>query len=239
MAGLVFLLGFYKQKQTRDTRVFCHSLCGPICMIFDGPKIQHGELFLHRRTFFFWQKKISEFTKRNFGCEFGNFFLPNKKMSYGVKKVRHVGFQVHQKSSKSARIGSGKKMLKLGTPIEISTKRQQNQAICGSGLVHACLDSSEEIDCPSSNDHNFRSFASIGLIFCLNRSRIRRTFRKTKPQRAFCAPGGAVLCRLPSVSCLFLLVGAGGRLPKARRERVYCAIRSSHRPVIKSARGTP
>ena len=50
-------------------------------------------------------------------------------MSYGAKKVRHVGFQVHQKSSKSARIGSGKKLLKLGTPIEISTKRQQNQAI--------------------------------------------------------------------------------------------------------------
>ena len=98
-------------------------------MIFDGPKIQHGELFLHRRTFFFWQKKISEFTKRIFGCEFGIFFLPNKKMSYGAKKVRHVGFQVHQKSSKSARIGSGKKLLKLGTPIEISTKRQQNQAI--------------------------------------------------------------------------------------------------------------
>ena len=37
--------GGYKQKQTRDTRVFCHSLCGPICMVFDGPKIQHGELF--------------------------------------------------------------------------------------------------------------------------------------------------------------------------------------------------
>ena len=40
---------------------------------------------------------------------------------------------------------------------------------CGSGsLVNAFLDSSEEIDCPSSsssNDHNFRSFASIGLIF--------------------------------------------------------------------------
>ena len=50
-------------------------------------------------------------------------------MSYGGGKVRHVGFQVHQKSSKSARIGSGKNMLKFGTPIEISIKRQQNQAI--------------------------------------------------------------------------------------------------------------
>ena len=64
---------------------------------------------------------FSEFTKRNFGCEFGNFFLPNKKMSYRGEKVRHVWFQVHQKSSKSARIENGKKLLKLGTPIEIST----------------------------------------------------------------------------------------------------------------------
>ena len=74
-------------------------------------------------------KKNSEFTKRIFGCEFGFFFLPNKKMSYGAKKVRHVGFQVHQKSYKPARKGSGKTILNLGTPIEISTKRQQNQAI--------------------------------------------------------------------------------------------------------------
>ena len=96
-------------------------------MVFDGPKIQHGELFFHRMTFILAEKKI-RIHEKNFGCEFGIFFLPNKKMSYGVKKVRHVGFQVHQKSSKSARIGSGKKLLKLGTPIEISTKRQQNQA---------------------------------------------------------------------------------------------------------------
>ena len=50
-------------------------------------------------------------------------------MSDGGEKNRYVGFQVHQKSSKSARMGSGKKMLKLGTPIEFSTKRQKNQAI--------------------------------------------------------------------------------------------------------------
>ena len=54
----------------------------------------------------------------------------------------HVGFQVHQRVSKSARMMNSKKMLKLGTPIEISTSRQQYQAICGSGLVHAFLDSS-------------------------------------------------------------------------------------------------
>ena len=154
--------------------------------------------------FCFSQKKISEFTKRIFGCEFGIFFCQTKKCPTVGKKVRHVRFQVHQKSSKSARIENVKKLLKLGTPIEISTK-------C-SGLVHACLDSSEEIDFPSSNVHNFSSFASIGLIFCLNRSRIRWTIRKTKPQRAFCAPpGGAVrwcccVDCVPSVSCLFLLV---------------------------------
>ena len=85
-----------------------------------------------------------------------------------------AGFQVHQKPSKSARMGSDKKMLKLGTPIEISTKRQQNQAICGSGLVHACLGSSEEINCPSSNDHNFRSFASVELIFILTAAEFDR-----------------------------------------------------------------
>ena len=37
------------------------------------------------------------------------FFCQKKKMSYGGKKVRHVGFQVHQKPSKSARKGNGKK----------------------------------------------------------------------------------------------------------------------------------
>ena len=39
-------------------------------------------------------------------------------MSFGGGGNRHVGFQVHQKPSKPARIMSGKKMLKLGTPIE-------------------------------------------------------------------------------------------------------------------------
>jgi len=48
-----------------------------------------------------------EFTTENSFCEFG-FFLPKKCHTVG-KKVRHVGFQVHQKSSKSARIGSGEK----------------------------------------------------------------------------------------------------------------------------------
>ena len=119
----------YKQNQARNRIFFLHSGCGPIWIIFGGPGTQHGELSENFVPFFFWQKKNSEFTTEISFCEFGFFFLPNQKMSYRGKKVRHVGFQVHQKSSKLARIGSGKKMLKLGTPIEISTKRQQNQAI--------------------------------------------------------------------------------------------------------------
>ena len=57
----------------------------------------------------------------------------------------------------------------------------------------------------------------LSYFFCLNRSRIRQTFRKTMPQRAFfCTAGGAVLCRcrLPSVSCLFLLVR---KLPRTEK----------------------
>ena len=119
---------------------------------------------------FFWQKKISEFTKRNFGCEFGFFFCPPQKNTPNFPKVRRVGSQVHQKLFKSARILSEEKILKLGTPIEIATWRRQDQALWGLWSGLCCLDSSEKINCPSSNIHNFRSFASIGLIFCLNRS---------------------------------------------------------------------
>ena len=46
---------------------------------------------LHRRAFLFGRKNVSEFTTKNSFREFGFFFCP-KKMSYGVKKVRHVGF---------------------------------------------------------------------------------------------------------------------------------------------------
>ena len=52
---------------------------------------------------FILAEKKSEFTKINFGCEFG-FFSAKPKMSFGGEKVRYVGFQVHQKSSESARI---------------------------------------------------------------------------------------------------------------------------------------
>ena len=50
-------------------------------------KTQHDELFSHRMIFFlFLAEKNPEFTKRNFGCESGIFFLPNKKMSYSGEK---------------------------------------------------------------------------------------------------------------------------------------------------------
>ena len=77
-------------------------------------KLNMANFFPTVGHFYFWQNKISEFTKRNFGCEFGFFFLPNKKMSDGGKKIRNVRFQVHQKSSKSARIEDGKKNAEVG-----------------------------------------------------------------------------------------------------------------------------
>ena len=49
---------------------------------------------------------------------------------------------------------------------------EKSKRLASTFTCHACLDSSEEIDCPSSNIHNLGSFASIELIFCLNRSRI-------------------------------------------------------------------
>ena len=64
--------------------IFFHSLCGPIWMIFGGPATQHGELFPHRRTFFYLAEKSSEFTTEISFCEFGFFFLPKKK-SFGGK----------------------------------------------------------------------------------------------------------------------------------------------------------
>ena len=103
-------------------------------------------------------------------------------------------------------------------------------------------DSSEEVDCPSSNDHNFRSFASIELIFfCLNRSRNRHTDfpKKTKPQRAFYASAGAVLCRLPPVSCLFLLVSKRRKESMPRLARLQCCTsRHENRDIFLQDTGT-
>ena len=45
---------------------FCHSLCGPIWMIFDGPETQHGELFPQRMTFFLFGRKKIRIHNRNF-----------------------------------------------------------------------------------------------------------------------------------------------------------------------------
>ena len=70
--------------------------------------------------FFLQKQKIPNSQTEHFGCEFGNVFLPKKKVSIFLK-VRRLGSQVHQKLFKSARILSGEKILKLGTPIEIAT----------------------------------------------------------------------------------------------------------------------
>ena len=60
------------------------------------------------------------------------FFSAKKNRSpFIFLKVRRLGSQVHQKLFKSARILSGEKNLELGTPIEIATWRQQDQALWG------------------------------------------------------------------------------------------------------------
>ena len=79
--------------------------------------------------FLFCTKKIFEFTTEISFCEFGKNSAKKKEGRFF--KVRRVGSQVHQKLFKSARILSGEKILKLGTPIEIATWRQQDQAILG------------------------------------------------------------------------------------------------------------
>ena len=96
-----------------------------------------------------------------------------QKKTNSQKEISVVGSQVPgpPKIIQSARILRGEKIMKLRTPIESSLGDSKTKRFGGSGLVHACLDSSEEIDCPSSNTHNLGPFASIELIFfCLNRS---------------------------------------------------------------------
>ena len=114
------------------------------------------------RPFFFAEKNF-RIRKPKISVVNSVFFSAKKKVSIFLK-VRRLGSQVHQKLFKSARILSGEKNLKLGTPIEIATWRQQDQALWGLWSGPCCLDSSEEVNCPFSNIHNFRSFASIELI---------------------------------------------------------------------------
>ena len=54
-------------------------------------KLNMANYFCTVGHFLFAEKK-SEFTTEISFCEFGNFFLPKIKMSYGGKKVRHVKF---------------------------------------------------------------------------------------------------------------------------------------------------
>ena len=121
-------------------------------------------------------------------------------------KVRHVGSQVHQKLFKSARILSQEKIMKLGTPIESPLGDSKIKRFGGSGLVHACLDSSEEIDCPSSNIHNLGSFASIELIFVLIAAEFDGLSDELSARAWFAHLTLGLVCRLPSVSWLVLLV---------------------------------
>ena len=86
--------------------------------------------FKKMETFFFCRKKF-RIHKPKFRVVNSEFFSAKKKRSPIFSKVRRVGSQVHQKLFKSARILSGEKNLKLGTPIEIATWRQQDQAIWG------------------------------------------------------------------------------------------------------------
>ena len=66
--------------------------------------------YLLARIFFCLAEKKNPNSQRKFLFVNSEIFFCKKKMSYRAKKVRHVGFQVHQESSKSARIGSGKKL---------------------------------------------------------------------------------------------------------------------------------
>ena len=83
-------------------------------------KLNMANFFPTVRHFYFLQKKFPN-SQKEISVVNSEFFSAKQKMSYGGKKVRHVWFQVHQKSPKSASMENGKKMLKLGTPIEIST----------------------------------------------------------------------------------------------------------------------
>jgi hypothetical protein len=64
-------------------------------------------------TFFGGQKKNSEFTTDVF-CEFGFFFLPKEKNVLRWEKSSPCWVSGPPKSSKSARIGSEKKIAEVG-----------------------------------------------------------------------------------------------------------------------------
>ena len=110
-------------------------------------------------------------------------------MSYGGGGLRYVGFQVHQKSSKSARIGSGKKMLKLlGTPIESVLRDsiiKRFVALVWSMLALAPVKKSTAL---LQTANNFRSFASIEQIFFLIAAEFDGRFGKLSHREHFTHP---------------------------------------------------
>ena len=86
----------------------------------DLNEIQHGELFPHRRTFFSFGRNKFPNSQKEISVVNSDFFPAKQKNCPTVgEKLAMLDFiQVHQKSSN---IGSEKKLLKLGAPIEIST----------------------------------------------------------------------------------------------------------------------
>ena len=68
------------QWECPTSAFFCHSLCGPIWMVFGGPETQHGELFSHRRTFFCLAEKSFRIHNRNFFLWIRIFFFCQKNV---------------------------------------------------------------------------------------------------------------------------------------------------------------
>ena len=82
-------------------------------MIFDGPETQHGELFLHRRTFFFGRKKIPN-SQKEISVVNSEFFSAKKKKELeflesspcwlpGPPKIIQIG--PHPESRKNNEVG--------------------------------------------------------------------------------------------------------------------------------------
>ena len=92
--AVVVIACAYKHKQTRDTRVFLpFSMRADLDIFLMDLKLNMANLFPAVGHFYFWQKKNSEFTKRNFGCEFGNFSAKQKNVLRWEKKSAMFGFR--------------------------------------------------------------------------------------------------------------------------------------------------
>ena len=88
-------LDLQAETNKRHPSFFCHSLCGPIWMVFDGPKTQHDEHFSRRRSsFLFWfGRKKNPKSQNEISVVNSDFFLPNKKIHTVGKKFAMFGFR--------------------------------------------------------------------------------------------------------------------------------------------------